>query len=370
LIGTRKGGFILRSNASRSRWTLADPLYLGETVYHMVLDPRDRRTMLMAARAGHLGPTVLRSTDAGKTWHEASRPPAFPKAAEGQRARAVAHVFWLTPGHASEPGVWYAGTSPQGLFRSEDGGDAWQSVSGFNDHPMNAAWTGRPEDGPPGGATLHSINVDPRSPQHLYIAMSGGGTFESSDGGRDWKPLNKGVRADFFPDPYPEHGQDVHCMRLHPAQPDRIYQQNHCGIYRLDRPGDTWQRIGDNMPKDVGDIGFPMTLHPRDANTAWVFPMDGGTVWPRTSPGGRPAVYRTSDAGATWQRQDSGLPARHAWFTVKRQAMCADAGSPVGLYFGVSQGEVWGSRDEGASWRCLARHLPEVYAIEAAEMTG
>jgi photosystem II stability/assembly factor-like uncharacterized protein len=279
-------------------------------------------------------------------------------------------VFWLSPGHSSEPGVWYAGTSPQGLFRSEDGGATWDSVSGFNNHPMNAAWTGEPEDAPPGGATLHSINVDPRSARHLYIAMSGGGAFESTDGGADWKPLNKGVLADFMPDPYPEHGQDVHCLRLHPAQPDRIYQQNHCGIYRLDRPGDTWLRIGDNMPREVGDIGFAMTLHPRDANTAWVFPMDGGTVWPRTSPGGRPAVYRTTDAGATWQRQDSGLPARHAWFTVKRQAMSADACTPAGVYFGVSQGEVWGSSDEGQTWSCLVRHLPEVYSIEAVEMDG
>lgn len=368
LIGTRKGGFVLRGNAGRTRWTLSDPFFLGEIVYHMVLDGRDRRTMLMATRAGHLGPTVMRSTDAGTTWKEASRPPAFAKAEDGQRSRSVKYVFWLTPGHSSEPGVWYAGTSPQGLFRSEDAGDTWQSVAGFNDHPMNAAWTGSPDDAPPGGATLHSINVDPRAARHLYVGMSGGGAFESTDGGRDWQPINKGVRADFFPDPYPEYGHDVHCLRLHPAQPDRLYQQNHCGIYRLDRPGDTWRRIGDNMPREIGDIGFPMVLHPRRVDTAWVFPMDGGTVWPRTSPGGRPAVYMTTDGGETWQRQDKGLPRRHAWFTVKRQAMSSDACSPAGVYFGTGQGEVWGSNDEGQSWSCLARHLPEVYSIEAVEL--
>ena len=368
LLGTRKGGFILRSNAGRTRWTLSDPLYLGEIVYHMVLDPRDHRTMLMAIRTGHLGPTVFRSSDAGKTWSEAAQPPAFAKAAEGQKGRSVKHVFWLTPGHSSEPGVWYAGTSPQGLFRSEDGGATWQSVAGFNDHPLNRAWTGAPEDAPPGGATMHSINIDPRSARHMYIAMSGGGVFETTDGGQDWKPLNKGLRADFFPDPYPEFGQDVHCMRIHPMRPDRLYQQNHCGIYLLDRPGDTWQRIGDNMPRDVGDIGFPMVMHPRRPDTAWVFPMDGNTVWPRTSPGGKPALYVTADAGKTWQRQDKGLPQRNAWFTVKRQAMSIDNGAPVGVYFGTSQGEVWGSSDEGETWACLVRYLPEVYSVEAVEL--
>ena len=149
---------------------------------------------------------------------------------------------------------------------------------------------------------------------------------------------------------------------------DRLYQQNHCGIYRLDRPSRQWLRIGKNMPQQVGDIGFPLVLHPRDADTAWVFPMDGTAVWPRTSPAGRPAVYATHDAGATWQRLDAGLPAGEAWWTVKRQAMTADRRNPVGLYFGTTSGELWMSRDEGKEWRCIAQHLPEIYAVEAAEL--
>jgi hypothetical protein len=155
-------------------------------------------------------------------------------------------------------------------------------------------------------------------------------------------------------------------MRVHPAVRDVVYQQNHCGIYRLERGANRWTRIGDNMPKDIGDIGFPMTLHPRDPKTAWVFPMDGGTVWPRVCVGGMPAAYVTRDAGASWQRQDRGLPAEQAWFTVKRQAMTADTLDPVGLYFGTTGGEVWASRDEGASWECIRRHLPQVHAVEAA----
>ena len=155
-------------------------------------------------------------------------------------------------------------------------------------------------------------------------------------------------------------------MIQHPARPDRFYQQNHCGIYRLDLPGDSWERIGRAMPAEIGDIGFPMVAHPRDPDTVWVFPMDGTTVWPRTSVGGRPAAYRTRDAGRTWERQDRGFPREQAWLTVKRQAMTADAGDPVGLYLGTTSGQVWMSGDEGASWRVLASHLPEIQSVTAA----
>ena len=153
-----------------------------------------------------------------------------------------------------------------------------------------------------------------------------------------------------------------------PRNPDRLYQKNHCGIYRIDRPSNEWTRIGKNMPKRVGDVGFPMVVHPRDANTVWVFPMDGQTVWPRTSPEGKPAAYVTRDSGKRWQRLDSGLPTNQAWWTVKRQCMTADAQEAVGLYFGTTSGELWMSRDEGKRWVCIARHLPEIYSVEVAQM--
>jgi photosystem II stability/assembly factor-like uncharacterized protein len=368
LIATRKGAWFLKGDSGRRSWEVEGPAFLGHIVHHLVRDPRDQGTLLMAARTGHLGPTVFRSTDDGKTWKEASQPPAFAKAPEGQKGRVVDHVFWLAPGHPREPDVWYAGTSPQGLFRSEDAGDTWQSVAGFNDHPMRPKWTGGEQDGTPDGPKLHSILIDPRDPNHMYLGMSSGGVFESVDQGHDWKPLNAGCRADFLPDPYPEYGHDPHRVLLHPGEPDILYQQNHCGIYRMDRQEGTWVRIGENMPKEIGDIGFPLALHPRDPHTAWVFPMDGTEVWPRVSPGGKPAAYVTRDSGRTWQRMDRGLPSSQAWFTVKRQAMTADAHEPLGIYFGTTTGEVWASTNEGAEWSCIARHLPEIYAVESAEI--
>jgi photosystem II stability/assembly factor-like uncharacterized protein len=362
LVGTRKGAWLLASNAERTTWASMGPAFLGHVIQHMMVDPRDRSTMLMAAKTGHLGPTVFRSTDGGRTWAEASKPPAFH--AGDAHGRSVRTVFWLAPGHASEPGVWYAGASPQGLFRSDDGGDSWAPVDGLNDHPNWGTWAEWPDvEGTPDGSMLHSVIVDPRDKAHLYLGLSGGGVFESTDGGTDWRPLNGGCAADFLPSPDTPFGHDPHCVRMHPLMPDRLYQQNHCGIYRLDRPSERWERIGDNMPRDVGDIGFPVELHPRDPDTAWVFPMDGTDVWPRTSPGGRPAVFVTRDAGATWARLDAGLP-RRGWFTVKRQAMTVDALDPVGVYFGTTSGEIWASRDEGATWSRIAEHLPEIYSVE------
>ena len=368
MVATRKGAWLYHGDAARRTWRADGPHFLGHVISQIVLDPRDRRTLLAAAKTGHLGPTVFRSTDLGRTWKEAAQPPAFAKAPEGQQGRTVDHTFWLTPGHASEPGAWYAGTSPQGLFRSEDGGVTWKPFSSIGDDPQYLKWMGTVQDGTPDGPKLHSIIVDPRDPAHLYFAMSGGGVHESADGGRTWATLLKGLDVVEGFDKAQPTFHDPHCIRICPSNPDRLYQQNHCGIYRLDRPSDTWVRIGRNMPEPVGDIGFPLVVHPRDADTAWVFPMDGTAVWPRTSPEGRPAVYATRNAGKTWQRLDAGLPAEQAWWTVKRQAMTGDAADPMGLYFGTTSGELWMSRDEGRRWACVARHLPEIYSVEVAEL--
>jgi hypothetical protein len=257
---------------------------------------------------------------------------------------------------------------PHALFRSGDGGASWDPVGGFSEFlaGLEAKEPGR-FNPTPGGAITHSILVDPRDPNHLYVSLSTGGCFETADGGATWRPLNEGVSADFLPNPHPEFGQDPHCVVLSPANPDRLYQQNHCGVYRLDRPGVRWERIGKNLPASVGDIGFPIVVHPRNPDMVWVFPMDGTSVWPRTSPGGRPAVFQSRDGGRGWTRLSKGFPERQGWLTVFRQAMTRDTGEPLGLYLGTTAGEIWASGDEGTSWRQIASHLPEVLAIEAAD---
>jgi hypothetical protein len=379
LVATRKGAWLFHGDAKRKTWTADGPHFLGHTISHLQLDPRDGRTLLAAAKTGHLGPTVFRSTDFGRSWKEAKQPPAFAQPAAGAvgglPGRSVDHTFWLTPGHASERDTWYAGTSPQGLFRSEDGGVSWAPLPSVNDDPQLRGWMGTVQDGTPDGPKLHSITIDPRDPAHLLFAMSGGGVHESRDAGRSWRTLIKGLEVVEGFDASTVTFHDPHCVRLCPSQPDRLYQQNHCGIYRLDGWGDVgddpsrdvWQRIGRKMPKRVGDVGFPMVVHPRDADTAWVFPMDGATVWPRTSPEGRPAAYVTRNGGRTWQRLDQGLPEAQAWWTVKRQAMTVDAQASPALYLGTTSGELWIGRDEGARWAPIARHLPEIYAVEVAE---
>ncbi|MHA1991867.1 MAG: glycosyl hydrolase [Candidatus Hodarchaeales archaeon] len=371
LIGTRKGSFLLKGSEDRKAWKLEDPIFLGQVVNHIILDPRNNKVMLMAARTGHLGPTIFRSEDSGKTWKEAEKPPAFSKAPKGEKGRVVKYTFWLTPGHRDEPNVFYAGTNPHALFITKDGGNTWNEVEGFNNNPDLGKWTDNfnPQQGTPDGPVTHSIRIFDNDKNHMLIGLSIGGLFESFDKGRTWKPLNNNVYADFLPNKYPEYGQDPHNVQYHPLQPERLYMQNHCGIYRLDRgldnPDDKWIRIGNNMPSKIGDIGFPLVLHPKDPKTIWVFPMDGTDVWPRTSTDGEPAVYVTHDAGESWIRQDKGLPEK-AWFTVKRQCMTNDYENPLGLYFGTTSGEIWASFDEGDTWQNIVSHLPHIYSLEVA----
>lgn len=372
LIGTRKGAWVLQQGETQNNWQLDGPMHLGSVVSHFVADPRRPLYRLMSVGSGHLGPSVFMSGDGGASWTEAATPPAFtPVPAEAgtdsAAGRIVDHVFWLTPGHAATPDVWYAGTSPQGLFRSDDGGNNWQEVTGFNHHPDFFAWRGGDKDGTPDGPKLHSIIVDPSDYRHLILGMSSGGIFESFDEGVSWKALNKGVAMDFYPpredgSEY-EYGHDPHCIVMHPVHTNRLYHQNHCGLYRMDRDvSDVWQRIGNNMPKDVGDIGFPVLVHPTDPDCIWVFPMDGSGLWPRTSPDGKPAVYCSRDGGASFVRQHKGFPASQAWWTVKRQCMAVDdAGN---LYLGNTQGQVWASFDGGDHWQCLVSDLPHIYSVE------
>ena len=368
LVGTRKGAWTISSDNARKDWRIEGPMHLGAVVSHYVADPRSPGVQMMSVGSGHLGPSVFFSKDFGSSWQEAKTPPKFSVEPNGVE-RSVDHVFWLTPGHASEPDCWYAGTSPQGLFKSLDGGNTWQEVLGFNHHPDFLEWRGGDKDGTPDGPKLHSVIVDHSNKNHLLVGMSSGGIFESFDEGVTWSALNSGVAMDFYPPKEDgseyEFGHDPHCLIMHPVHANRLYHQNHCGLYAMDRSaGKRWARIGDNMPKEVGDIGFPIVVHPRDPDTVWVFPMDGSGQWPRTSPDGKPAVYCSRDGGASFTRQDKGLPTQQAWWTVKRQSMAVDGMDTLGVYLGTSNGQLWGSFDEGENWQPIAMDLPQIFSIE------
>ncbi|HLQ77302.1 MAG TPA: glycosyl hydrolase [Terriglobia bacterium] len=383
MIGTRKGAWAMKSNG---RPHLSEPWFFGHQVHHVVQDTRNPGTLLAAVRTGHLGPTIYRSQDSGRAWTESAQPPKFRTKEEyvnssfdaddlRRQGLTVDHVFFLAPGHATQPGVWFAGTSPIGLFRSDDDGVTWRGVEGFNDAPALSKWCYNFAPGTPDGPKCHSVQVDPVNPKRLLVGLSGGGLFLSDDLGATWRAINSGVAMDFSPPKEDgteyEYGHDPHDAVIHPANPRRWYHQNHCGIYRLDwndgAKEQRWKRIGNNMPKEVGDIGFPMTCHPKNPDTIWVVPMDGGTVWPRTSVEGKPAVFRSRDAGESWQRLDRGLPAR-AWHTVLRQAMAHNGGASLELIFGTTSGELWGSRDEGDSWQSLAMGLPKVMSVTSARL--
>ena len=268
-------------------------------------------------------------------------------------------VWSLAAGH----GVLYAGVEPAGLFRSADGGQSWQHVGGLQDHPSRPHW--HPGGG---GLILHSLVLHPGDAARIWVGISAAGVFYSADGGATWEARNRGTRADFLPEGqrYPEHGQCVHCLVMAPGLPERLYQQNHCGMYRSDDGGRHWQSIEAGLPSS---FGFPAAAHPRDPATLFLLPLNGDTAG-RFVPEGRAAVWRTRDAGAVWQALRHGLPQENAYFGVLRQAMATDRLDPAGVYFGTGGGTLYASADEGESWACVAQHLPAIHSVETLVTTA
>ncbi|MGD2016837.1 MAG: glycosyl hydrolase [Planctomycetota bacterium] len=358
LVGTRKGAFVIEVDAARREAEPPRPALLGRTCFHVVADPFRPEVLLAAVRGPSEAPTVMRSEDAGVTWTAAEAPPAFgPAAADAPFERQVHQVFWLSPGHPDDRGTWFAGTCPQGLFRSDDGGRSWAPMEGLHGHPSFEAWTDLAGDRTPDGPKLHSVHVDPRSSGRMVVAMSSGGVLATEDGGASWERLDGGL----------EHDAAVTPQLVVPAttNPDRLWMQGHHGVHRMDREDGLWVRTGPRADDgSFADRGFPIAVHPHDPDTCWVVPLGSGPDGARLPAGGRPAVHRTRDAGETWERQGAGLAEAGAWWTVKRQALAVDGCDPLGLYLGTSTGEVWASRDEGESWACVASGLPAVYSVE------
>ncbi|HMS01065.1 MAG TPA: hypothetical protein PKE62_17590 [Anaerolineales bacterium] len=375
LVGTTKGGFIFESDENRKTWRMSDIQFKGWNVMHMQMDPRDQR---LHAATSHFvyGPTVHHSDDLGKTWTQARQSPALMRASNSGRPPStideafiseggesiqdkpekMIKVWNIKPGRASEPNVLYAGAQPASLFKSNDRGETWSLNESLYDHPQRGEW------GPgAGGLTLHTILLDPTNDKRMYIAVSAAGCYRTDDGGQTWKPFNKNVRADFMPDKYPEFGQCVHKMTMHPSTPNVIYQQNHCGVYRSDNFGEDWIDIGEG--KLPTPFGFAIGVHPTDPRTIFTVPEESQEY--HISLDGQFAVWRSRDAGDSWTRLTTGLPER-AYVDVLREAMGIDPFEEAGVYIGTNTGQLVYSRDSGDHWEMLADFLPPIQSVEAA----
>src|ERR671915_412565 len=351
LAGTRKGLFLLRGDETRERWELEGPLLPGWSVFHALQDRRDG-SLEVAANNFVYGGTFQRSTDDGKTWERAEGL-GLPEDSELK----LAETWHVEPGR--EDGEIWLGATPGVLFHSTNGGASFEPVRSVLEHPTRERW----EPGA-GGMCCHSVQLDPTDPQRMYIAISAAGTFRTDDGGETWTPANKGTAADFLPEgqQYPEVGQCVHKLLLHPQDTERLWQQNHCGTYRSDDRGDSWERLdGNGLPSD---FGFPIAIHPREPDTAFVVPEEGAEN--RVTAKGRLGVYRTRDGGATWEEASNGLPDQ-AWIAVLREGMTSDRLDPVGIYVGTQSGSIFVSPNEGEDWVEAASQLPPVLSVEVGE---
>jgi photosystem II stability/assembly factor-like uncharacterized protein len=347
LVGTKKGVFIAESSGDRRSWKLRGPFCETWPMNHVVADPATG-TIYGAGGNEWFGAAIWKSTDFGESWTHSSAGLAYP---EGQEPVKSA---WSLAVHN---GRLYAGVQPAGIFQSDDGGVTWDHLDGLQKHPSREQWM-------PGGAglILHSLVVDPQDGDRIWVGISSAGVFHSADGGETWEPRNRGTRADFMPEGqnYPEFGQCVHCLVMAPGVSDRLYQQNHCGMYRSEDGGVTWQSIENGLPSS---FGFPAATHPRDPDTLFLLPLNGD-IHGRYVPDAKAAVWRTRDRGETWQDLREGLPQENAYFGVLRQAMATDRMPRAGVYFGTSGGTLFASSDEGESWSCIAQHLPSILSVE------
>jgi len=358
LIGTRKGLMIARSTDDRRTWTMDDFQFLNQEVYSVAIDTRRERPRILAGVGeGHWGPLLTYSDDLGKSWTEPEEPPiGFPPGSEA----SVARVWQIQPATDQQPDVIYAGVEPHALFRSEDRGESFALVQGLWEHPDRPSWV--PGGG---GACLHTVLPHPTDPDDVLVAMSAAGVYRTRDGGATWHAANRGIQVAHVPEDqrFPEFGQCVHKVAFHPDRPQRLFAQNHFGVYRSEDRGDSWTAIESGLPSN---FGFALVAHPRRPDTLYLFPLQADAE--RFPPDAKLRVYRTEDAGENWEPVAKGLPTDPYYAAVLRDAMVADSGDPVGVYFGTRLGEVYASRDDGDTWSLIASHLPDILSVRVAEV--
>lgn len=359
LVGTRKGVFILRSNANRKNWQLSEPYLDGNDIFHVVYDQRGESTLWAVMNNPVFGSEILRSTDFGITWHGSEAGPQFKPESE----LTLSRIWHFKPGRADEPHIAYLGVEPASLFKTENGGDSWSEIDALTSHPSRNHWA-------PGfgGLCLHSIILDESNSNRMWVGISSAGVFGTQDNGATWKPMNNGVRADFMPEIFPEVGQCPHKVVAHPAEPDTLYQQNHCGFFRTDDGGKQWIDLSEGLSSRFGLVA---TVNSQDPDTVYVLPEDratgdelGGGV--RYVTDAKFRVFRSRNRGNDWEPITKGLPQRNAYLHALRDGMATDDLDPCGVYIGTTTGQIFYSRDNGDSWELMIDYLPPINSIETA----
>ena len=353
LVGTTKGAFIFRSNAQRKRFDVGGPYFHGHNVYSLAYDKRAARHRIWASTQSYWGTMLRSSDDFGKSWTNPEQGPIrFPP----DTGVSLKNIWQIALGAPEEPNVLYCGVEPAALFKTEDGGESWSLMRGLFDHPHRPRWM--PGNG---GLALHTIVLDPINRSRMYVGISAGGVYRTADAGLTWTAQNRGIRVTYQPDQYPEFGQCVHKIALHPDRPERLFLQSHWGIYRSDDCAESWTDIGSGLPSD---FGFPVVMHPRNPDYVYIVPVESDIF--RCACDGRLRVYRTRNAGESWEPLARNLPQKRAYETVLRDAMTADSLDPAGLYFGTRSGQLFGSSDEGRTWQRIHEGLPSVVCVRCA----
>ena len=381
LVGTRKGAFILTSDGKREHWDVSGPHFAGWEIYHLKGSPVDPNRLYASQSSGWFGQIIQRSSDGGKTWEtpggEAMPTPGAPPPGQSnkfvydtspstgkpltthqwydgtQHPWEFKRVWHLEPS-LSDPDEVYAGVEDAALFRTTDGAHSWQEVAGLRGHGTGPMW----QPGA-GGLCLHTIILDPKNPKRMFIAISAAGAFRTDDGGTTWRPINRGLRSPYIPDPNAEIGHCVHHIAMHPDRPGVLFMQKHWDVMRSEDAGDSWQEVSGNLPSD---FGFAIDVHAHEPETIYVVPIksDGEHF----VPDGKLRVYRSRNGGNEWEALTKGLPQSNCYVNVLRDAMAVDTLDSCGVYFGTSGGQVYASADAGDTWSAIVRDLPTVLSVE------
>jgi photosystem II stability/assembly factor-like uncharacterized protein len=384
LVGTRKGAFILTSDAARQEWEIDGPHFAGWEVYHIKGSPVDSNRIYASQTSDWFGQIIQRSDDGGKTWQQPGTPAGSPTTDEHGMPLAESNKFvydtsettgkpltthqWYdgTPHPWEFKRVWhlepalddvdtvYAGVEDAALFRSTDGAQNWQEMPGLRGHGRGDEWTPGA-----GGMCLHTILLDPTDPQRMYVAISAAGAFRSDDGGDTWHPINNGLVSDYIPNPTAEIGHCVHRIDMHPSNPNILYMQKHWDVMRSEDRGDSWSEVSGNLPSD---FGFPIAVHAHEPETIYVIPILSDSL--HYPPEGKLRVYRSRGGGEAWEALTNGLPQENCYVNILRDAMCVDKLESCGIYFGTTGGQLYCSADSGDNWMTIAAHLPPVLSVE------